>query len=275
MIIRFRTIVSLFGAILKSYFKSRATDPADQITSRIDGAYHRFLANYIESSGVNHSLSKGEIRENPIRDFFESLLPGGFAVTSGEVIDSFGNVSPQSDMVIYRKADGIPVLNQTPTILQVESVMCITEVKSKINGEEYKDCLVKASKIFKLMPFGGPLQAYERGRQPGPEECRIFLSIFAYASDIKGSLRDEYLRYEKKAQEAGIDPTIIDRIYILGKGVINPTERRYVEDRVDRKIGLFYFYSNLLQFVIRESKRRKEVPYIAYFGRMTEGWEKF
>ncbi|WP_155753863.1 DUF6602 domain-containing protein [Burkholderia anthina] len=259
---------------MKGYYKSRAEDPAHQITSRMEGAYQRFLAGFIEAGGISHALSRGEQRENPIKEFFESLLPQRFSVTSGEIIDSKGNVSPQSDLIIYRSIDGIPVLNQQPTILQAESVMSVTEVKSTINTEEYKDCLIKAEKLFKLKPFGNKLNRYVRGREPGPEECRYFISIFAYSSNIKGNLEDEYLRYKACADGAGIDAKIIDRIYILGKGIINPSEGRYAEDTSDRKIGLFYFYSNLLQFATREAKRRKETPYIEYFGRMSEGWKK-
>ncbi|MDD1001959.1 DUF6602 domain-containing protein [Pseudomonas sp. TNT2022 ID642] len=258
---------------MKDYYKSRTEDPAGQITNRMEGSYHRFLAGFTETKAINHSLSKGEQRENPIKDFFEELLPRRFSVTSGEIFDSKGNISPQSDLIIYRTIDGIPVLNQQPTILQSESVMCVTEVKSVINTEAYKDCLIKAKKLFELKPFGKPLQMYERGRDPSSEECRYFISIFAYSSNIKGSLKDEYKRYKQCAEEAGIDEKIIDRIYILGKGIINPSDKKVAADTENRKIGLFYFYSNLLQFATREAIRRKEVPHIAYFGRMSEGWE--
>ena len=260
--------------IMKDYYKDRSEQPVDQITARIEGAYFKFFASFYESAGIQHSLSKGEVRENPVRDFFDSLLPTRFSVTADEIIDSRGRISPQSDLIVYRASDGIPVLNMQPTILQVESVMCVTEVKSEINISEYKDCLAKATKLFKLRPFDTPLQKYERGRDPGAEDCRIFISIFAYGSNTKGGLKEETERYLQCAKDLGVDPSIIDRIYILDKGVINPADGRYAEDTYDRKIGLFYYYSNMLQFAMRESNRRKEVPYVYYFGRMSEGWKK-
>jgi hypothetical protein len=260
---------------MKDFYKDRPEFPVGQITARIDGAYHHFFANYRESSGIKHNLSKGEIRENPVRDFFGSLLPRGLSVASGEIIDSRGGISPQSDLIIYRASDGIPILDMQPTILQIESVMCVTEVKSVINIDEYEDCLRKAQKLFALRPFDKKLQQYRRGRDPGPEDCRIFISIFAYASNTKSGLGEEAERYMECAQRLGIDPSIIDRIYILGKGVINPADKRYASDTDDRKIGLFYYYSNLLQFAMREANRRKEVPHVYYFGRMSEGWKRF
>jgi hypothetical protein len=150
--------------------------------------------------------------------------------------------------------------------------MCVTEVKSCITAQEYKDCLTKATKLLQLRPFNEVLQRNERNRQPTSEECRIFLSIFAYSSDIVGGLNAELNRFETAAKDLGLDPAIIDRIYILGSGVINPKERVYAADSEDAKRGLFYFYSNILQFLVRESRRRKPVPYLKYFGRMTEGW---
>ena len=260
---------------MRDYYKSRSDLPSPQISARIEGAYLQFLAGYSSTGAFRHSLSKGEQRENPIRDFFNELLPRRFSVSSGEIFDSSGNVSPQSDMIIYRTIDGIPVLDQQPTLLQAESVMCITEVKSEINTEQYKDCLLKAKRIFQLKPFDRKLQQAKRGRDPGPEECRYFISIFAYGTDIKGDLKAERDRFLTCAKELRIDPGCVDRIYILGKGIINPAEGRFAADTEERKIGLFYFYSNLLQFATREAKRRKEVPYLAYFGRMSEGWTKF
>ncbi len=259
---------------MKDYYKDRPELPVKQLTARIEGAYHRFFAHFSESSGINHSLSKGEVRENPVRDFFESLLPRRFSVSSGEIIDSRGGISPQSDLIIYRTLDGIPILNMQPTILQVESVMCVTEVKSVINISEYEDCLIKAKKLFKLRPFDTELQKYQRGRDPGPEDCRIFISIFAYSSNTKSGLDEEAKRYLECAKKLDIDPGIVDRIYILGKGVINPADGRYAADTNERRIGLFYYYSNLLQFAMRESTRRNEVPYLYYFGRMSEGWKR-
>jgi hypothetical protein len=134
---------------------------------------------------------------------------------------------------------------------------------------------LKAKKIFQLKPFGRKLQQAERGRDPSPEECRYFISIFAYETDIKGDLKAEHDRFLKCAKELRIDPGCVDRIYILGKGIINPAERMFAADTDEQKIGLFYFYSNLLQFATREAKRRKEVPYLDYFGKMTKGWNKF
>lgn len=245
---------------LKDYYKSRSYHPSRQISSRILGSYHRFFAGFTDSSGIGHSLSKGESREVPVREFFESLLPKKFEVSSGEIIDSEDRVSSQTDLVIYRTEDGIPILNQQPTILPVESMMSVVEVKSTITCDEYRDCLKKAQKLYELKPFGYQLQKQERGRDPKAEECRIFISVFAYNSNSKGELKEEYERYIKVAKGLNIDLSLIDRIYILGKGIIDPAAGSIAADTVERKIGLFYLYSNSLQFLMREANRRKEVP---------------
>lgn len=259
---------------MKDYYKFRKVAPAEAIAQRIEGAHDHFLGSYKESSGVRHGVSRGTQRENPIKGFFNSLLPGNLSATSGEIIDTTGSASSQSDLIVYRASDGIPIFSEEPTILQVESVIGLAEVKSKITADEYKDCIRKMVNLHKLKPFGKELQKYERGRNPDSESCRIFTSIFAYSSDVKGGLIDEYARFMRAADELGFDARNVDRIYILGKGVINPSDKRYAEDRVDRKIGLFYYYSNFLQFAMREVERRKEVPYLLYFGRMSEGWKR-
>ncbi|WP_152632997.1 DUF6602 domain-containing protein [Aliarcobacter butzleri] len=259
---------------MSKFYKQRSKNVNDAIKQRIIGAVKNFEGKYTESQVFKHSLSKGEYREQPIQEFFRELLPNKFAVLSGEIIDYKGNVSPQSDLIIYRNIDGIPVFKTEPTILLAESVMSIIEVKSKINLDEYEDCLKKAEKLYKLKPFGKSIQQYERGRNPTNKEVRIFISVFAYSSDSKMSMKDEYARFIKRAEELSINPCVIDRIYILNKGIINPTENKYSNETDDNR-AFFYFYSNLLQFLMRESKRRDEVPYLNYFGRMTDGWEQF
>ncbi len=259
---------------MANFYKQREIKVNDSLNKRIIGAVKNFESKYTESEAFSHSLSKGEFREQPVQQFFKELLPNKFAVSSGEIIDYKGNKSPQSDVVIYRNIDGIPIFKIEPTILLVESVMSIIEVKSKINSSEYEDCLKKAEKIHKLKPFNKNIQQYERGRNPSNEEIRIFISVFAYSSDSNMSMRDEYARFIAKARELSINPCLIDRIYILNKGIINPTENKFATETNDKR-AFFYFYSNLIQFLMRESKRRKEVPYIDYFGRMTDGWEQF
>jgi hypothetical protein len=259
---------------MRSSFRRRSKLPATQISKRIDAATSQFLSDFTKTGGFNHSVSKGSQREQPIVKFFHELLPRRFSVTSGEIFDSFANISSQTDLIIYRTIDGIPVLDSDPTMLQSESVMCVCEVKSKISTKEYKDCLKKAKNLHELRPFGNKLRIAASGSEPGNEECRYFISIFAYSSDSVGTLEDECIRFIKCAEDLKIDSKIIDRIYILGKGVINPKELMFAEDTVDRKIGLFYFYVSHLQFAIREARRRSEVPYLEYFGKMSEGWKK-
>lgn len=259
---------------MKDYYKSRSHYPIEQISQRMEGAYHKFFAGHAESSGLKHALSKGESREGPVKEFFESLLPAKFAVSSGEVIDAESTVSAQSDLLIYRSEDGIPILKEEPTILPVEAVMSMIEVKSVITTDQYKDCLRKAQKFYALKPFGKTFQRGERGRQPTSEDSRTFVSVFAYTSDIADGLDAEFHRFVKAAKTIGADTTIIDRIYILGKGVINPGEEKFARDTEEIRTGLFYFYSNALQFLMREVTRRREVPYLSYFGRMSQGWER-
>ena len=129
---------------MSKFYKQRSKNVNDAIKQRIIGAVKNFEGKYTESQVFKHSLSKGEYREQPIQEFFRELLPNKFAVLSGEIIDYKGNVSPQSDLIIYRNIDGIPVFKTEPTILLAESVMSIIEVKSKINLDEYEDCLKKA-----------------------------------------------------------------------------------------------------------------------------------
>jgi hypothetical protein len=88
----------------------------------------------------------GTAKEHPARKRFEMLLPHVAAVGSGLVIDSYGGVSRQQDIVIYERAH-CPVfsVNDTPeaTYYPCEGVIAVGEVKSTLGSKDLEDAIAK------------------------------------------------------------------------------------------------------------------------------------
>jgi hypothetical protein len=57
--------------------------------------------------GVPHPGEKGGIRERRVADFLSNILPKRFGIGTGHIIDPRGQVSGQTDIVIYDAIDGL------------------------------------------------------------------------------------------------------------------------------------------------------------------------
>lgn len=84
----------------------------------------------------------GAAREHPARVQLGKMLPGFADVGSGLVIDSFGGISKQQDVVVYeRHFCPVFTVNDTPeaTYYPVEGVIGVGEIKSTLDGSKLED----------------------------------------------------------------------------------------------------------------------------------------
>ncbi|STU59133.1 Uncharacterised protein [Klebsiella pneumoniae subsp. pneumoniae] len=110
------------------------------------------LARFKESGFIHHSGDKGENREDFLMDFLKNHLPKRYGVTKGEVITKEGLRSHAIDIIIY-DAVNCPVLYAGKTsILPVEGVYGIIEVKSTLSKSEFDDAANKITSFKKLAP---------------------------------------------------------------------------------------------------------------------------
>ncbi len=95
----------------------------------------------------------GGAREVPVRNQLEQILPRGIAVGSGCVIDSYGDVSRQQDVVLYER-EICPVfsINDTPeaTYYPCEGVIAVGEIKSSLDSTELENSFEKVASVKRL-----------------------------------------------------------------------------------------------------------------------------
>ena len=110
------------------------------------------LARFKESGFIHHNGDKGENREEFLMGFLKTHLPKRYGVTKGEVITKEGLRSHAIDIIIY-DAVNCPVLYAGKTsILPVEGVYGIIEVKSTLSKSEFDDAAEKITSFKKLAP---------------------------------------------------------------------------------------------------------------------------
>lgn len=105
---------------------------------------------------IGHAAEQGRENELVLVRLLENLIPKRFGVGSGIVIDSAGNRSKQTDIIIYDTADQPTVMSQTNQLLfPVEVVHSVIEVKTNLTASDLGDCAEKKSSIAALKVGGG------------------------------------------------------------------------------------------------------------------------
>lgn len=104
---------------------------------------------------TTHPHSVGEGRELSAIRKLKDILPDGIGVGSGFVIDSYGNVSAQCDIIIYEKNLCLKFNNvdSRNCYYNCESVIAVGEVKSDLKLSELKDSIKKLKKIKNLKRY--------------------------------------------------------------------------------------------------------------------------
>ena len=169
----------------------------------------------------SNSSVKGTSMEDVFRDFIRQYLPRRLEVGHGEIIDSRGNKSGQTDVVIVNEDHPYLFKPNSPGLFFIEGVSAVGEVKSILTSIElestlknstlYKNLKLKIGKRTMVMSNKSDIKRYVE--HPSP------FFLFAYESQL--SLK----RIEEKVKEYMDDNSLslfelIDGIFILNKGSI-------------------------------------------------------
>ncbi|TEY04033.1 DUF6602 domain-containing protein [Campylobacter sp. US33a] len=105
------------------------------------------------ASNHSHPHAIGRVRECGVIEKLEALLPSGVGVGSGFVIDLYGGVSKQSDIVIYEKnfaSRFIPNNVEDYAYYSCENVLAVGEIKSNANSNDIKDSIEKLKLVKQI-----------------------------------------------------------------------------------------------------------------------------
>jgi len=98
-----------------------------------------------------HPGEFGTYREHIVQKFLRLFVPSNLSMGSGFIINSYGNVSTQCDIVIY-ETSATPLIKDSEhqRFFPCESVVGIGEVKSILSKSQLKDALQKLSAIKEI-----------------------------------------------------------------------------------------------------------------------------
>ena len=166
------------------------------------------LQSFANIGTVDHSGLKGRIREIITEKLLKPLLPPGVETGSGKIIDSQGNQSAETDIIIYSRLTLPPLIYGHSTgLYPVEACIYSIEVKSILNATELQDTLKKVRRLRNLR-YLESFYPHNFINPIGPACSFVIPALFAFSSDLSEDGISEIQRYRKYDRNADTEPLI-------------------------------------------------------------------
>ena len=172
---------------------------------------------------LDHPGLKGDAYEEILRYFLKDYLPKSLDITTGNLIDSNGNISKQLDVIIS-DASKTPILFQSGhvRVIPVECAYAVIEVKAFLDKQELKRSFENMKSVKSLekrcyfQREAGPIKHTKAIYGGKWSNWPIHYFIFAYDSHNLNTIKEnlELLQGEEETHNR------IDSICILDKGVV-------------------------------------------------------
>ena len=127
-------------------------------------------AEYKISEIINHSASKGTLREFIMKNIIRPFLPKRYGICNGECFDLYGSTSKQMDVIIYDDLFSYAIPIGDYYIMPFESTYGEIEVKSMLNKQTFLESIKNISSFKSL-------------KKETPENCQILPNL---SFEIKG-----------------------------------------------------------------------------------------
>lgn len=138
----------------------------------IQAAIPKLEAEYSMSNIVNHSASKGALREYLLKKIIRPFLPKRYGLCNGECFDSYGGVSRQLDVIIYDDLFSYAVPMGDYYMMPFESAYGEIEVKSMLNKEAFLESIDNIASFKKLV-------------KKTPEDCQVLPNLTIEIEGVK------------------------------------------------------------------------------------------
>jgi hypothetical protein len=252
--------------------------PSKVFQSVMQKAKLRLQLENADAADFDHKSIRGDERAACLAKLFRERLPRRFGVEKGEAIDYRDTRTGQLDFIIYDRERCSPIRTGNENLLlPCEALYCVIEVKTRITLNELKTSYAAAGKVRSLKPFKKSfIAARQEGDAANNEEDRCLYVVFGYSSDLAndtGWAKKEYGRLVVAATSAGVTPDCVDRLFVLDRGIINPRKRAGKWESGNADSIFLETYLHIMNFLGRESGRRKPVDWQIYGPRSAPGWK--
>jgi hypothetical protein len=136
------------------------------------------------AGGINHSATVGALREEYIIEFIKKLIPDSVNITSGFIVDAYGHISPQLDLIVTKKS-ALPLMGMKEglSVVPIESALLVAEIKSTLDIKALAQ-VEKQNKSISEMYVSGEI---------GKQKFIVPTMIIAFSTNIKESTLMKWL----------------------------------------------------------------------------------
>lgn len=234
----------------------------DRQKSRYINMSERLYADYdalkeLFPSNGYHNAVNGANNERLLIEYFNDELTNGFKATSGFVVNSEGEMSSQMDIIIYDDSTPLIFDKAGISIVPLDGVRAIIEVKSRMKGfiNEDKDCL---DKILKKM--------FDEKNRFMVKNRNLVFSVFSYTLSRKTlDIKELELIFQNNLYQGLKFCININQNTFITSFKINRRSRENIENRntylyshelfqFDEKLAMGYFLDNIRYAISNENK---------------------
>ena len=148
---------------------------------------------------IEHDLEDGKYREYLVKKVFDKIIPSKYSITNGFIIDSDNNISKEMDIIIYDKNYVPPFFDETYTVVPIEAVIAVIQVKTTLDSGTIADSIENLNSIDKLNSKVGGKIIPASGI--GILENSDFLVKTAEIGVIMSTDRKKYARIEQSSTD--------------------------------------------------------------------------
>lgn len=156
----------------------------------------RLVSEFAEADQAGSPGLVGSAREHPARTQLEKMMPPSVAIGSGLLIDSYGGVSRQQDIVMFER-DYCPTfsINETPeaTYYPIETTIAVGEVKSSLDTASLTDAFEKIVSAKKLRRFALATNDFY--------ETAVSYRKYTSSTSFAASVENQFDQHEKDADQ--------------------------------------------------------------------------
>lgn len=204
--------------------------PEKYLKSHLDLIERTLLCRSSVAASSGHSIHKGTLRENFIKEFVSGHIGEDMGVSSGEIFDServIGDSANQIDVIIYsRDFPKIRIVSEDINAFMCESVHATIEVKSTLDQAELDSTYKVAARIGNL-----------NNELFKERNWRTWSYLVAYDSTAKLPTVANWLVRAAASLDDSAPPHALCGVFVLGKGfVVSPALGSFMKDRTSNLI---------------------------------------
>jgi hypothetical protein len=162
--------------------------------------------------------NRGDEAEESLRSVLREYLPRRLEVGHGEVVDSHGGRSAQTDVVIANEDHPFTFSRDQPGLFFIEGVSAAGEVKAVLTAQNLSESLDKAVRFKSLRPLHIPAFGYVGEQDRNAFGANPPWFIFAFESQL--GLEAIYATLRDKQESLEPNKRIADAVFCLDRGIL-------------------------------------------------------